>query len=155
MESEEFSCIMFLDVSKPFDTGINNTTLFTKSNRPLNSNFWPCVLVIATSVYGYAIGHLQPRNTRLDALLEGESPAIRGQEQSNTFRRRSANIQKCILYFDKIPYNYWRLSGVLQLTLDSFYVLFNSLYAKSDLIKDMVITKAQVFVNRLLPEEYI
>lgn len=38
----------------------------------------------------------RPRNTRLDALLEGESPAIRGQEQSNTFRRRSANIQKSL-----------------------------------------------------------
>lgn len=35
----------------------------------------------------------------LETLLEGESPVVRGQEQSKTFRRRSANvhIQKCIL----------------------------------------------------------
>ena len=39
----------------------------------------------------------RPQTMRL--LLEGDSPAVRGQEQSKTFRRRSANlnIQKCIL----------------------------------------------------------
>ncbi|CAC5377452.1 NUP107 [Mytilus coruscus] len=45
----------------------------------------------------------RPRQMRLEAMLEGESPAVRGQEQSKTFRRRSANvnIQKSLQMLDE------------------------------------------------------
>ncbi|XP_076103214.1 nuclear pore complex protein Nup107-like [Mytilus galloprovincialis] len=45
----------------------------------------------------------RPRQMRLEAMLEGESPAVRGQEQSRTFRRRSANvnIQKSLQMLDE------------------------------------------------------
>lgn len=45
----------------------------------------------------------RPRSTRLETMLQGESPVVRGQEQSKTFRRRSANlnIQKSLQMLDE------------------------------------------------------
>ena len=68
---------------------------------------------ILYTLYLLPFDFLRPRQMRLEAMLEGESPAVRGQEQSRTFRRRSANvnIQKCIHSVLKITtiivYVYW------------------------------------------------